>query len=370
MDVRVPHLDSSPVDVALCVDAAALARLRATLRHLCVGLVDHPVRLRLLSSTPQIEALSLGPVQAMLHPRIRWPVARRRIAGIVELLAEEPPDVIHAVSAESYDLAAALAAALDAELALDVSSLDDCRRVAALRGGMSPHLIAFSTPLADALRTRAHVPQERIDLIRPGIMSEPDAEEFAPEGRVPTLLTVMPFHRVNRLELLIRALAMLRDRGIPFAAFLMGEGPREGSLRTLVRTKNLHACVTFANITIGAGELMHGADVLVMPAPIEHVSIRILQAMATGMAVVSVPSPVNDCLRDGETCFIAQEDSPDALATVLERVLSDRDGARRIAQAGLRHVREHHTVSAMAERTAATYVRLRSKQAAPMSGAS
>ncbi|MCC7291103.1 MAG: glycosyltransferase family 4 protein [Phycisphaerales bacterium] len=369
MDVRVPHLESAPVDVALCVDAAALARLRATLRHLCVGLVDHPVRLRLLSSTPQIEALSLGPVQAMLHPRIRWPVAGRRIARIVELLSEEPPDVVHAVSADSYDLAAGLAEALNAELALDVSSWDDCRRVAALRGRAEPHVIAFSAPLADALRTRAYVPEDRIDLVRPGIMSEPDAVEFAPEGRVPTLLTVMPFQRVNRLELLIRALAMLRDRGVAFAAFLMGEGPREESLRALVRAKNLHACVTFANITIGAGELMQGADVLVMPAPIEHVSIRILQAMAAGMAVVSVPSPVNDSLRDGETCFISQEDSATALAAVLERVLSDRAGARRIAEGGLRHVRQHHTVSGMAERTAATYVKLRSKQAAPPSGA-
>lgn len=354
----------------MCVDAAALARLRATLRHLCVGLVDHPVRLRLLSSTPQIEALSLGPVQAMLHPRIRWPVAGRRTARIVELLSEEPPDVVHAVSAESYDLAVGLAEALDAELALDVSSLDDCRRVAALGGGIHPHLIAFSAPLAEALRTRLHVPDDRIDLIRPGIMSEPDAAEFVPEGRVPTLLTVMPFQRVSRLELLIRALAMLRDRGVSFAAFLMGEGPREEALRALVRAKNLHACVTFANITIGAGELMQGADVLVMPAPIEHVSIRLLQAMAAGMAVVSVPSPVNDCLRDGETCFISREETPAALAAVLEGVLNDREGARRIAEAGLRHVREHHTVSAMAERTAATYVKLRSKQAAPSSSAS
>ena len=47
-----------------------------------------------------------------------------------------------------------------------------------------------------------------------------------------------------------------------------------------------------------------------------------------------------------------------AIADALERVLTDRAHARTVASSAMEYVRTHHSMSAMAECTAATYRQL------------
>lgn len=362
--MRLTNEDSRPVDVALCVDEAALVRLRPVLRHLCVALVDHPVRLRLLSSTREIEALTLGPVQAVVHRRIRWPVAARRFAELIEGLRADAPDVIHAASAESFDLASELARALDAELLLDISSLTDVERTARLVALRSPHLIAFSEPLVELLLRIRTVAPGCVDLVRPGVIASKETACFADAQRRPTIVSVHPLSRETRAGALITALARLRDEGLEFSAFLLGQGSGEPGLRRQVRGERLTTHVTFAALQAGIGDVFEEADILAVCQPLQEVSIRVLQAMAAGMLVVAPPTAVHDALKPNETALIVSDGSPAALAAGLREALTDRERARRLAEAGQIYVREHHTVSAMAERTAEVYRRVRAHAAA------
>ena len=354
-----------PADVLMCIDAAALARLRATLRHLVVGLVDHPVRLRLLSASRDVEALCLGPVQAIQHPPIRWPFRSGRASQIAESLEEDPPKVVHAASAESYALTTRLAKALDARLAVDVSSMEDCRLVRRLASGRPMQVITFSEPLSQLLRRRSGIPEDSIDLIRPGVIAGNEPACFSDAQRTPTLMCAMPFTRESQVHDLVSALAILRDRGAPFIAFILGEGSREFALRRMVRRKKLNAQVTLANLREGIGDTMSSADLFVVPASMEYVSIRLLQALAVGVLIVARPSPINDALRDGETAMLCPEGSPEALADCLERAINDRDASMRIARGGMEYVRAHHTVSDMAQRTADVYRRLAPPKVSP-----
>lgn len=358
MDVQLTYTGARPVDVLLCVDPEGLARLRPTLRSLCVGLVDHPVRLRLLSSTPDVEALTLGPVQAIVHPRLVWPVARWRMAHIAENLIEEPPDVVHAVSAGSYRLASFLAQRCGAELMLDVSSTEDARAASRLPDAAHAFLIAFSRPLEEELENRWRIPADRVILVRPGVTASRQTACFDDPEQTPTLLCVAVMRRESRVDLLLRALVLLQTRGVPFAAFLVGEGPSESVLRQFVRRERLDDAVTFVQITSGAGEVMQSADIFVVPGVSSQVSIRTLQAMAAGALVVAMPDDVNDFLRADETAMLCPSATPQALADVLQRAIEDREASRRLAQAGQAYVSTHHTVSQMAEQTAAAYAKL------------
>ena len=81
-------------------------------------------------------------------------------------------------------------------------------------------------------------------------------------------------------------------------------------------------------------------DVFVSPTYAEGFSNTILEAMATGLPVVSCRSVgVVDCLRDGENGLLVEAGDVEALAGALQRVLTD-DGLRaRLAATALAEAR-------------------------------
>ncbi len=354
---------SAVPEVVICVDGGAVARLAPILRHLCVGLVDQAVRIRLLSSNPQVKTLSLGPVQAVIHAPLRWPATRRRLERVVEALSPRSPMVIHAFSAESYGLVQALADEFDVDPVLTVSSIADCEALAARTGARPAQLIASSAPLREILTDQLNIPAQRVVMIRPGVLAQKEAACFAREGRSPTLLCTSPLNRDRRVEVFVRTVALLRDRQCETLGFIVGNGRLEGALRNLVRRRDLSAVVTFAAERGRTETVMTGADVFVVPAPREAISVRLLQAMGTGMACVVAPNPVCDYVQDGQTAVVCPEATPESFANAIEQLLIDRATARRIAMGGLNYVKEHHTVSETARRTADLYRRRAYSQA-------
>ena len=81
------------------------------------------------------------------------------------------------------------------------------------------------------------------------------------------------------------------------------------------------------------------ADVFVLPTayPYEGQPLAILEAMAAGLPVVSTArGAIPDMVVEGETGFLVPENDPEALAAMLERLLEDADGRRRMGEAGRR----------------------------------
>jgi hypothetical protein len=60
---ETPSPPAAPVDVALCIDREVYARLRPVLRHLCVGLIDWNVAVRVVTPSPDMPSLVFGPIQ-------------------------------------------------------------------------------------------------------------------------------------------------------------------------------------------------------------------------------------------------------------------------------------------------------------------
>jgi len=349
---------SGTPDVVICVDGGAVARLGPLLRHLCVGLVDQAVRIRLLSSNPQIETLSLGPIQSLVHSPIRWPATRRRVERIVEALSSRPPHVVHAVSGQTYGLAQILADEFDVDPVLTVSSVADCEAVANQTGVRPPHVIASSAPLLEMLKRQLRIPAERLILIRPGVLARSEAACFAHEGYLATLLCGSALERERQVETFVEAVALLHDRGREILGFVVGGGQQERPLRKLVRWRRLSSVITFAPQHGQTASVMESADIFVVPAPGDTISVRVLLAMGAGVASVVAPNPVCDYIQDGLTAVVCTEPTSESFADAIERLLIDPASARRIATGGLEYVREHHTVSETAQRTANLYRRV------------
>ena len=87
-------------------------------------------------------------------------------------------------------------------------------------------------------------------------------------------------------------------------------------------------------------EVYRRADVFVSPTYAEGFSNTILEAMASGLAVVSCRSVgVVDCIRDGENGLLTEPGDRAGLADALRRLLQDTALLRRLAAAGLAECR-------------------------------
>ena len=340
---------------ALCVDTDGLDRLNAALRYLAIGLVDQAVQVRLISADPRIEDMTLGPIQTLVHERIAWPAVARRTRQLVDALAPQPPTVVQGLSHGTYGTATALARAYDADLVIEVTTIDDAHAVLRLDRARVQRYVASSEPLRELLTGQLGIEPTQVELVRPGVLSRPEPACFAEADRDPTVLCFAPLERESGVAELLQAVALLREREHSPLVFLVEEGRHERALRRLARELRLSEAVTFAQPLGDIVPALRSGDIFVEPGPGRAFTVASLHAMAAGMAVVAGPQTACDHFRDGETAVVCPELTPAALADAMHKLLSAPDDARELGRRAIAYVRTHHSSSESAVRMAAIY---------------
>ncbi|GJE28465.1 glycosyltransferase family 4 protein [Methylobacterium organophilum] len=166
------------------------------------------------------------------------------------------------------------------------------------------------------------------------------------------------------------ALALLKQRGTPFAVTISGIGPdvapsQEKAQALGFSTDEVRFTGYAAYDTVP--ELYRAADVFVSPTYAEGFSNTILEAMAAGLAVVSTHSVgVSDCLRDGENGLLVEPGDVTALAGALVRVIADEPLRRRLARDGLDECRRVYSWRAVGRQIMEVYAAIRNE--APRTG--
>jgi glycosyltransferase involved in cell wall biosynthesis len=343
-------LEREPLSVALVIDQLTFDRMGPVISHLTIGLLDSIDRLTLITPAREAEELSLGPVNVIPYRRRPWPFRRGGFDRLLEQFGEVTPNVIHAFSHRAGPLARNLADELDRPMVLHLLSTTDVDRA----GQYAPAtMIAASGPLHDAAVHAAH--DTPVELIRPGLLSATFPSCFSRPGLSPSILCMSAFEPETGVENLIHAARKLVDHGEDFMLLLLGDGPDEHRLRKLVEKLSLLKHVTFGRRMTDWQMIMSTADLFVVPGLVDRVDVRLLQAMAAGVAPVCCEMPNSDFVVDGETGIRCERQAGDALAAAILGLLRDRDNARKIARHALEHCRKHHSLSVMAELTAALY---------------
>jgi glycosyltransferase involved in cell wall biosynthesis len=135
-----------------------------------------------------------------------------------------------------------------------------------------------------------------------------------------TLLYVGRFYLRKRVNLLLQAAAMLRNRMPDLAVRIVGNGPCNGAWRALSRDLRLDGVVTWLGDVSRAklAEEYNRADAFCLPSVQEGFGIVLLEAMAAGKPIVAaraaaIPEVAPDAL-------LVEPDSAEALAAGIERV--------------------------------------------------
>jgi len=169
------------------------------------------------------------------------------------------------------------------------------------------------------------------------------------------------WHRYKGLDVLIQAMAMMRDQMPDTKLLIVGAGELETEYRQLVSQHGLTNRVVFAG-NVPDDEVPRyyaSSDLLVLSSKdrSEGFGLTILEANATGKpAIGTMVGGIPSVIRDGYNGLLVPPNDPSALAEAIKRVLGDDELIKRMGING-RTVAERHDWSIVAEQTEELYKR-------------
>jgi glycosyltransferase involved in cell wall biosynthesis len=144
---------------------------------------------------------------------------------------------------------------------------------------------------------------------------------------------------------LLRAAAILRERGVDVRVLLVGDGPTREELVRLEAELKLEDRVEFT------GEVAHDEvkamlermDIFAIPSTWEGFGVAALEASAMELPVVgSRIHGLPDVVIEGETGFLVPPADPAPLADAIEKLAVDRGLRRRMGVAGRAFVEKEY----------------------------
>jgi len=129
---------------------------------------------------------------------------------------------------------------------------------------------------------------------------------------------------------------------------LIGDGPLAGELRELAETLGIGGRVLFLGARDDVAELLPALDLFVLPSRTEGVSIALLEACASGLAVVATAVGGNpEIVEDTVTGRLVASDDAQALHALLDELLADPAQRQRLGAAARDWVRLNGSVDAL-----------------------
>jgi glycosyltransferase involved in cell wall biosynthesis len=193
---------------------------------------------------------------------------------------------------------------------------------------------------------------EKVRVVRGGIdptaFTPPARRESAASDGDLRILNVARLAPVKGQLDLLAAVAQLRERGVQATAVIVGHGPMRATVEAEVRRLGLGTAVTIVGSVPPdeIGRYYADADVFCLPSFAEGVPNVLMEAMATGLPVVSTRlMGIPELVEDGVSGLLVAPARPDQLADALERIARDQALRARLARAGREQVSTRYTIA-------------------------
>jgi glycosyltransferase involved in cell wall biosynthesis len=179
-------------------------------------------------------------------------------------------------------------------------------------------------------------------------------------GDQPVALHVGNYLPVKAHDVLVKAVALLRDRGVPFTLIAAGQGPELGRIEELCRALRLgDDRVRLLGYRSDVPDLLGAADLFVLPSRMEGVPLAVLEAMSHRLPIVTTRvGGLPEIVAEGEQGFLVPPEDEGALAEALGKLALDPALRRRMGESGQARSLSEFSFEAMTDRYDALYARL------------
>jgi glycosyltransferase involved in cell wall biosynthesis len=344
--VYVPHLRQGGGELSMLRLASGLAR-----RGLAVDLVVHSLQGAEVAPPPGLGVVELGHASTLGSVRAlsRW-LAERRPRW---LLSAFPHTNVAAVAAVA--LAARQGAACRSVVSEHAPLSLQIRRQGTWRYRALPPLVRWAYPRADAvvavsegvrrdlLGLVGSALQPRLHTIANPVLdaapAAPDAaatpvHPWLQDAALRVVLSVSRLSPEKDIPMLLQAFAQLHRQRPQARLLIAGDGPERAALQAAIDTLGLGARVQLAGRVQGPQAWMRRAAVLALASQYEGFGNVLVEALASGCAVVATDCPVGprEILADGRWGTLVPVGDAAAMAAALQRAI-DAPGAPAGAEA-------------------------------------
>ncbi|MDL2316048.1 glycosyltransferase [Desulfovibrio sp. OttesenSCG-928-A18] len=209
---------------------------------------------------------------------------------------------------------------------------------------LTTRYLAVSKAVAEVVRSDHNLAGRPVQVLYNAVM--PSRLEHAPLDlkelygfTAPVVLSVGRYVPQKNLDLLLRAVALLRDAGRQVCLVMVGEGPERAKLEDLRAQLGLEDRVALAGFRSDVPAFLKAADIFAMPSDFEGLPIAHLEAMYCGLpAVLSEHVPSLE-IASGASLVCKLE--PADIAAKIDLLLSDADLRSRLSQRAVAVASEH-----------------------------
>ena len=338
--------------------ACGLDRSRWDVHLTCLRAVG-PLRARIEAAGLSVSSCGRG---AFKSPRFALAVW-----GLVRYLHSHRIRLVH-----SFDFYSDILGVIAARLAGVPAVIASQRELGDLRTPMERRFYRMAMRLADYVLVNAEVVAERIAIARARtrervvvIPNGVNTARFTPAPRPPrrvtghvTVGTLANLRPEKGLCHLVRAMALVRDRYPGEQFVIWGDGPLRADLERLIGEVGLNGSARLHGPTAKPEAALRAMDIFVLPSLSEACSNVLLEAMASGLPVVTTCVGGNPALIDDEvTGLLVPPGDPAALTKAIIRLVEDPRLAERLGAAAREVACSHFGLDRMLSRVQALYER-------------
>jgi hypothetical protein len=196
-----------------------------------------------------------------------------------------------------------------------------------------------------------YLPPEPVELMSP---DRATSIFFTGPGRTASAL-------ISAFEGVVAALPPERE----FYLFADAEGARRAGLWRVAEKLGVLDRFSLIDEMEGRRELVLKGDILVQPEARGEYRSLVLDAMASGMAVLAAEDPLVSYLLDGRTAKLVSHEHADAWSSAIKPLLNDVSVARDLSHRAREFVRTTHRVSAQVAAVLDAYESLTSPEPIP-----
>ncbi len=198
------------------------------------------------------------------------------------------------------------------------------------------HITATSNMLSDLVAKLAPETGGRVSIIPFGVTVPTETSPLPPIN--PLKICFIKSHRhIYGIDVLIRAVAIVREKFPDVQLNLAGDGPITGELQALVANMNMTDTVNFV------GRIDHNLvqsfvaehHLMAMPSHMESFGVAVLDAAAVARPVVTTNvGGIPEVVIDGQTGILIPPGDPKSLAEAIIKLGGDVDLMNNMGQAG------------------------------------
>jgi len=294
---------------------------------------------------------------------------------IRSLIAKERPDIIHLNSSKAGALGAIAGRVLGIKRIIFTSHglvYDEDRnplaRIALLIGTWITFLLSYATITIskDTFSRAKKLPfcARKIHLVYNGIPPRPFKERseaqkalgISDENPPMSIGTISELTENKGLSYLVEALRKLKEKGVPFSVYIIGEGAERESLKNLIRESGLKDTVRLLGFVKDAAAYLTAFDIFTLTSTKEGLPYVILEAGQAALPVVGSRIPgILDIVEHGTSGTLTTPKNSEEIAHSLLRYINDKDLRRAHGVALRQKVQTLFSAKEMARQTIHIY---------------